>query len=64
MLNEKQIKDIQWKLTDLAADYYDTRNAEVKERLRGYSQGIAYMLAKIGYSVEWDNGNATVVKDD
>ena len=64
MLNERQIKALEAKLNDLAADYYDARNREVKERNRGYCQGIAFTLAQIGYSVTWDNGKATVVKDD
>ena len=64
MLNEAQIKELEWKLSDLAGDYYDSRNRENKERFRGYCQGMAYVLSKIGYSVEWDNGKATVVKDD
>lgn len=63
MLNEKQIKDIERQLDSIAGVYYDTRNNEVKERNRGYCQGIAFVLAKIGYSVEWDNGKATIVED-
>ena len=62
MLTEKQVKDFERKLTDLAADYYDSRNREVKERNRGYCQGIAYVLAALGYAVEWDNGKAIVVE--
>ena len=64
MLNERQVKHIEQKLTDFAAEYEDSRNREFKEHCRGYCQGVAYMLAEIGYSVEWDNGKATVVKDD
>ena len=64
MLNEQQVKHIEQKLTDIAADYEDSRNREVKERCRGYCQGIAFTLAVIGYAVEWDNGKATVVKED
>lgn len=64
MLNEMKIKDIERQLDSLAGVYYDTRNREIKERNRGYCQGIAFMLEKIGYAVEWDNGKATVVKDD
>ena len=64
MLNEMKIKDIERQLTSLADVYFETRNAEVKERNRGYCQGIAFVLHKIGYAVEWDNGKATVVKED
>jgi hypothetical protein len=64
MLNEKTVANLERKLTDLAQTYYDSRNAEVKERNRGYCQGIAFALSEIGYSVEWDNGKAFVVKND
>lgn len=64
MLNEKQIKDIERQLDSLADVYYDSRNPEIKERNRGYCQGIAFVLGKLGFSIEWDNGKATVVKDD
>lgn len=64
MLDIKTVKNIESKLSDLAADYYDSRNAEVKERNRGYCQGIAFVLGQIGYSVEWDNAKAYVVKND
>ena len=64
MLNEKQIKAIETKLNDLAADYYDSRNREVKERNRGYCQGIAFTLSQIGYYIEWEDGKATVIKDE
>ena len=64
MLNERQVKDIERQLNSLADVYYDTRNREIKERNRGYCQGIAFVLSEIGYYVEWDNGKATVVKDD
>ena len=64
MLNEMKIKDIERQLTAMADVYYDSRNGEVKERCRGYCQGMAFVLGKIGYAVEWDNGKATIVKDD
>jgi len=63
MLNEMQIKDLERKLNDLSEDYTDSRNREVKERCRGYCQGIGFVLAKIGYAIEWDNGKATIVED-
>lgn len=63
MLDERQVKDIERKLNDLADDYYDTRNREVKERHRGYLQGIAFVLGKLGYSVLWNDGVATVEYD-
>ena len=62
MLTEKQVKDFERQLTSLADVYYNSRNAEVKERNRGYCQGMAYVLAALGYAVEWDNGKATVVE--
>ena len=62
MLDSKQIKEIEWKLNNVAEIYYDTRNEKVKELNRGYAQGIAFALAQIGYSIEWDNGKATIVK--
>ena len=64
MLNEMEIKDIERQLTNMADVYYNACNNESKERGRGYCQGMAFVLAKIGYAVEWDNGKAIVVKDD
>ena len=64
MLNEKQVSAIETKLNGLAADYYDARNREVKERNRGYCQGIGYLLEQIGYRIEWDDGKARVIADD
>ena len=64
MLDEKKIKAIESKLNDLSEDYYDSRNREVKERTRGYCQGIAFALSQIGYAIEWEDGKATVVADD
>lgn len=64
MLNEKMVEAIERRLNDCSEVYYDSRNREVKERNRGYCQGIAFVLSEIGYYIEWDNGKATVVKDD
>ena len=64
MLNERQIKDVEERLNAVADVYYSTHNRGIKESNRGYCQGIAYMLSKIGYAVEWDNGKATLVKED
>ena len=64
MLNEMKVKEIERQLDSLAAVYYETRNREIKERNRGYCQGIGFMLEQIGYRIEWDNGKSTVVKDD
>ena len=63
MLNERQIKTIETQLNHLAKVYYDTRNGEVKERNRGYCQGIGFVLSEIGYAIEWDNERAKVVKE-
>ena len=64
MLTDKQVKDFERQLTSLADVYYNSRNGEVKERNRGYCQGMAYVLAALGYVVAWDNGKAYIVKDD
>ena len=64
MLNDVQIKDLEWKLSDIAKDYEDCDNRETEIRLRAYAQGMAYVLAKVGYLVEWDGNKAKVVKDD
>lgn len=64
MLNEKQVNDIERQLNSLADVYYDTRNMEIKERNRGYCQGIGFLLEKIGYRIEWDDGKARVIADD
>ena len=63
MLDERKVKTIERQLNSLAEVYYDTRNAEVKERNRGYCQGIAFVLSEIGYSIEWEDRKAHVVKD-
>lgn len=62
MLNERQIKFIEAKLTDFATEYEDSRNREFKERCRGYCHGVTYVLSEIGYSVIWNNGKATIEK--
>lgn len=64
MLDEMAIKKIENKLNDMSETYYDSRNLEVKERSRGYCQGIAFALYEVGYVVEWCGGKATIVKDD
>lgn len=64
MLTEMQIKDIERMLTAQADLYHSTTKVGVYERSGGYCQGIAFVLDKIGYSITWDNGKATVVKDD
>ena len=63
VLTETQIKDIERQLTNAADLYYTTRNDTVKERNRGFCHGIAAVLDKIGYDIEWDDGKATLVKD-
>ena len=64
MMTKEQIKDIERKLNELAEDDKDFDGSVFNNRFRAYAQGIAFVLSKIGYSVEWDNGKATVVKDD
>lgn len=63
MLNGTQIKTIEGQLNSLADVFYDTRNNEVKERNRGYCQGIAFVLAEIDYSIEWEDRKAHIVKE-
>lgn len=63
MLNESQVKEIERQLNNSADLYYSTRNGEVKERNRGFCQGVAAVLSMMGYSIEWDNGKATVVEE-
>ena len=64
MLNEQQIKDIENKLDHCSEIYYSTSNRETRELNRGTCQGIAFVLDKLGYSVEWDNGKAIIVEND
>ena len=63
MLSEAKVKEIESKLNVLADVYYTATNREIKELNRGYCQGIAFVLEQIGYSVEWNNGKATIVED-
>ena len=63
-MDTKTIKEIEFKLNVFADVYYKSLNREVKELNRGYCQGVAFVLEQIGYRVEWDNGKATVVRDD
>lgn len=64
MINEKIVKETEWKLNACGNMYYNTHNEKIKEYNRGYCQGIAFVLEQIGYRIEWDNGKAIVVKDD
>ena len=64
MLNEKDIKTIEEKLNNCSDTFYKTQNVGLKELNRGYCQGIAFVLEKLGYSVEWDNGKAIIVEND
>lgn len=64
MLNERQVKEIEWKLNDIAKDHESYTGSVFADTGRAYAQGIAFALSAIGYSIEWDNGKATVVKDD
>ena len=64
MLNEKMVSEIERQLNHSSELYYTTHNGEIKERNRGYCQGIDAVLSMIGYYIVWDNGKATVVKDD
>lgn len=60
-MDEKKIKAIERQLNSIADVYYSTYNNEVKERNRGYCQGIDYVLSMLGYAIEWNDGKATVV---
>lgn len=60
--NERQIKDIEDKLTFYAEMYNSETNAERKGNYRGFCQGIAFMLNKFDYVIEWNDETAKVVK--
>ena len=62
-LDEMKLKDIKFQLDNLAEVYYTTSVPEIKERNRGFCQGIAFVLGKLGYGVDWDDGVATIVKE-
>ena len=64
MLNEMKVEVIEAKLNHLADVYYTASNPEIKGLNKGYCQGIAFVLGQIGYSIEWDNGKAIIVKED
>ena len=55
MLSVAQIADIELKLKAMGDVYY-TSDGETKERCLGYCQGIAFVLEKIGYYIDWVNG--------
>lgn len=61
-ISKDTIRDIERKLTCTAEDYEAAHNMASKERLRGYCQGIGYVLEQIGFRVEWDNGKAYIVE--
>lgn len=63
MLNERQIKEIERKLNELAQDDESYDGSVMNNRFRAYAQGIAFMLGQIGYMVEWNDGKAKVVID-
>ena len=64
MLNERQVKEIERKLNDLAKDHESYTGSAFADTGRAYAQGIAFALSQIGYYIEWENGKATIVKDD
>ena len=64
MLTEKDLKIIKDKLDYCSEEYLKTERADLVGRYTGYCQGIAFVLDKLGYSVEWDNGKAIIVKND
>jgi hypothetical protein len=61
MLNDKDIKTIEKKLNNCSDIFFKTQNIGLKELNRGNCQGIAFVLEKLGYSVEWDDGKAVIV---
>ena len=63
MLTEMQIKDIERQLNNSADLYYSTRRETIKERNRGYCQGIDFLLSKLGYSIIWEDGKAHIEQD-
>ena len=61
-LDRKTLDRITETLSMMAQNYYEANKPEDKERHRGYCQGMAYVLERIGYAVEWDDGKATIVE--
>ena len=62
MLGAREIKTIERKLNELAQDNETYTGSVLDNRYRAYAQGIAFTLEQFGYRVEWENGNAHVVK--
>ena len=62
ILSNNDIQIIEQKLNTVADNYHATSNKASKELNRGYAQGMAFVLASIGYDVHWDNGKATIDK--
>ena len=62
-LDEMKLKDIKFRLDTLAEVFYTTSNPEIKECNRGFCQGVAFVLGKLGYDVYWDDGVATIVEE-
>lgn len=61
-MTEQAIRNIERKLNDLAKDAKYYTGGVFNNPYRAYAQGIAFALAEIGYSVEWENETAHVVE--
>lgn len=62
MLDEKKMRDIEWKLNSCGELYFKTEREVIKEYNRGYCQGIAFVLEKIGFEIEWENEKVKIIK--
>ena len=63
ILNDQQIKDITFKLNVYSDLFYHSDSDTIREHSRGYCQGVAYILSQIGYTIKWDYGKATIVRE-
>jgi hypothetical protein len=61
-MTEQAIRNIERKLNDLAKSHETYTGSVFADTGKAYAQGIAFALAEIGYSVEWENGTAHVVE--
>lgn len=64
MLNEKAIKNIERRLNTLAMDADKHTGSIFTNPYKAYAQGIAFTLSEIGYGIRWNDGKATIVKEE
>lgn len=62
-MTEQAIKNIERKLNDLAESEKTYEGSVFDDTYRAYAQGISFTLSENGYSIEWTDGKAHIVKE-